>query len=278
MFNNKSKLEKALIYLILGIFLVITLFPIYWMINTSLKPTKEIYLMKPTFFPKKITLDGYKNLFTKTHFLVYLKNSFLLSFITSVVSVFFSILAAYAITRFDFKGKKFVSRSIIYFYLLPRSIMYIPLYLLVTSIGLNNSKAALYLIYPTFVIPYATWMLISYFKGIPKEMEEAGLIDGCNRVQTLFRIVMPMAMPGVVSTLIFSFTFCWSEFLYAMVIISNDLEKTITVGLSDMIVDDLFAWGQLMGGAAISTLPIVLLYMFASRFLVTGTALGGVKE
>ena len=137
--------------------------------------------------------------------------------------------------------------------------------------------AALYLIYPTFVIPYATWMLISYFKSIPKELEEAALIDGCTRVETLQKIIFPLALPGIMSTVIFSFTLCWSEFLYAFVIISDDLQKTVTLGLADLIVDDLYAWGPLMGGAAISTIPVIILYMFSSSFMVTGNAAGGVK-
>ncbi len=155
--------------------------------------------------------------------------------------------------------------------------MYIPLYLFVVQVGLNNSLGALYLIYPTFVIPYATWMLISYFKSIPKELEDAALIDGCTRIGTLRRIIFPLSLPGIMSTIIFSFTLCWSEYLYAFVIISDDLQKTITLGLSDLIVDDLYAWGALMGGAAISTIPVVLLYMFSSGYLVTGNVAGGVK-
>ena len=233
--------------------------------------------MKPTFFPSKVTLDGYKRLFFETSFFTHMKNSLQVSSVTSVGSVFFSILAAYAIARFQFRGKNLISRAIIYSYLMPRSVMYIPLYLFVVQVGLNNSMAALYLIYPTFVIPYATWMLISYFKSIPKELEEAALIDGCTRVETLQKIIFPLALPGIMSTVIFSFTLCWSEFLYAFVIISDDLQKTVTLGLADLIVDDLYAWGPLMGGAAISTIPVIILYMFSSSFMVTGNAAGGVK-
>jgi multiple sugar transport system permease protein len=275
--KKSDKLKKLFLYLSIVIFLVVTLFPIYWMINTSLKTTKEIYLLKPTFFPKKISFEGYKNLFFETRFLVHMKNSLTVSLLTTFVAVFFSMLAAYAIARFQFRGKKLISRCIIYSYLMPRSVMYIPLYLLVVFVGLSNSRFALYLIYPTFVVPYATWMLISYFKSISVEIEESALIEGCSRMQTFFKIVFPLSMPGIASTAIFSFTFCWNEFLYAFVIITNDLQKTITVGLADLIVDDLYAWGPLMGGAVISTLPVVILYMFASKYLVTGISLGGIK-
>ena len=269
--------KRTILYLVLAIFVIVALFPIYWMLNTSLKPNNEIYQMKPTFFPSKVTLDGYKRLFFETSFFTHMKNSLQVSSVTSVGSVFFSILAAYAIARFQFRGKNLISRAIIYSYLMPRSVMYIPLYLFVVQVGLNNSMAALYLIYPTFVIPYATWMLISYFKSIPKELEEAALIDGCTRVETLQKIIFPLALPGIMSIVIFSFTLCWSEFLYAFVIISDDLQKTVTLGLADLIVDDLYAWGPLMGGAAISTIPVIILYMFSSSFMVTGNAAGGVK-
>lgn len=269
-------LKNIILYTLVVVFLIITLFPIYWMINTSLKYTQEIYSIKPTFFPKKITFDGYITLFTGS-FPVHLKNSLTVSLLTTVMSVFVSMLAAYAIARFQFKGKKIISRSIIYSYLMPRSVMYIPLYLFVATLGLHNSKSALYLIYPTFVIPYATWILISYFKSISVDIEESALIEGCSRMKTFFLIVFPLSLPGIASTAIFAFTLCWSEFLYAFVIISNDMQKTITIGLADMIVDDLYAWGPLMGGAIISTIPVVLLYMFASSYLVTGMSLGGVK-
>jgi len=269
-------IKNILLYTLVGIFLIVSLFPIYWMLNTSVKYTKEIYLMKPTFFPKNITFAGYKTLFNGK-FLLQMKNSLTVSLITTIVSVFFSMLAAYAIARFQFKGKKIISRSIIYSYLMPRSVMYIPLYLLVASLGLHNSTTALYFVYPTFVIPYATWILISYFKSISVDIEEAALIEGCSRLQNFFYIVFPLSLPGVASTAIFAFTLCWSEYLYAFVIISKEAQKTITIGLADMIVDDLYAWGPLMGGAFLSTLPVVLLYMLASNYLVTGMSLGGVK-
>lgn len=278
MISKYNWLKRTVLYVALAIFLLVALFPIYWMINTSLKTNQEIYFIKPTFFPNEVTLQGYKKLLFDTSFLVHMKNSLMVSLFTSVGAVFLGMLAAYAIARFQFRGKKIISRAVIYSYLMPRSVMYIPLYMLVSQIGLGNSMAALYLIYPTFVIPYATWMLISYFKSISKDIEDAALIDGCSRLQTFFRVVFPLSLPGIMSTTIFSFTLCWSEFLYAFVIISGDLQKTIPLGLADLIVDDLYAWGPLMGGAAISSLPVVILYMLASRYMVSGMTLGGVKE
>jgi multiple sugar transport system permease protein len=162
--------------------------------------------------------------------------------------------------------------------MMPRTIMFIPFYLLVSRIGLTNSLFGLMLVYPTFTIPYATWMLTSYFKTIPIEIEEASLIDGCSRVETMSRIFFPLASPGIISTMIFSFTLCWSEYLYALVFVTDSWNKTITVGLADLIFEDIMEWGQLMGGAVIAAVPVVLLYMLASSGVMTGLTAGGVKE
>ena len=157
-------------------------------------------------------------------------------------------------------------------------VMFIPFYLLISRIGLTNSLFGLMLVYPTFTIPYATWILTSYFKTIPVEIEEASLIDGCSRVETMSRIFFPLASPGIISTMIFSFTLCWSEYLYALVFVTDSWNKTITVGLADLIFEDILEWGQLMGGAVIAAVPVVLLYMIASSGVVSGLTEGGVKE
>lgn len=277
MVKSNKYLSKIILYCALGVLLIFALFPIYWMINTSLKSQTEIYSVIPTYWPKFPTLRGYYELIKETNFLVQLKNSILVSTIVSAASLFVSVLAAYSIARMQLPMKTGISRAIIYSYLMPRTIMYIPLYMFVTMIGINNSKIALYVVYPTIVIPYATWMLISYFKSIPYELEEAAIVDGCGRLRAMFNIIVPLAKPGIVATFIFSFTLCWNEFLYALVMVNKSIEKTIPVGLSELIVDDLFAWGQLMAGAVIATIPIVILYMSVSKYLVSGLSAGAVK-
>jgi multiple sugar transport system permease protein len=275
---EQSRKVSWMTYFTLSILLVFSLFPVYWMLNTSLKSNAEIISMIPTFWPKKIDFSSYAALFFEKGFLNNVKNSFIVASLVSLFSVFVSMLAAYAIARLNFKMKRVVSKGIFYSYLMPRSVMYIPLYMMAVLLGMSNSIKGLLLIYPTITIPYATWMLISYFKTIPMELEEAAIVDGCSKVGSMFKVIFPLAAPGIVSTFIFCFTLCWSEYLYALVIITNSAEKTISLGLADLIVDDIIAWGPLMGGSIITSIPVIILYILASRFLVSGMTMGGVKE
>jgi len=269
--------KQIVVYATLAVLLVFALFPLYWMFNTSFKSNGEIYNMTPTFWPKDFTAIAYEKLLTEKNFLVNIKNSLVVSLIVAFVSIIVSMLAAYAISKLRFRGRKLISRGILYAYLMPRAVLFIPLYMLVSSIGLNNSIYGLMLIYPTITIPYATWMLISYFKSIPAEIEEAAMIDGCSRARTMLSIIFPLAAPGIAATFIFAFTLCWSEYLYALVVVTKGADKTITLGLSDMIVGDVFAWGPLMGGSIIASIPVIIMYLFTSKYMVSGMTVGGVK-
>ena len=271
-----TSIGKLITALVLFVLVVWTLFPIYWMVNTSFKPDAEIYSIIPTFWPEKFTFGNYVKL-VQSNFFSYVKNSLCVSGTVTVLGVFFSTLAAYAISKLHFRGRKAISQAIIYAYLIPRSIMYIPFYMLVSRLNLLNSTWALILIYPTLVVPFATWILIAYFKTIPQNLEEAALIDGCTRLRSLFSIAIPLASPGIMSTAIFSFTMCWGEHLFALVMITRDSLKSLPLGISVLIVDDLFAWGQLAGAAIFAALPILLLYMLGSQYIVTGVTAGSVK-
>lgn len=268
--------KKIALHAIAIIMTVGALFPIYWMLNTSLKSNSEIYQMQPTFWPKEVTFQSYETLL-QGPFLQQIGNSLIVGIAVSFVSVAIAVFAAYAIARMKFKGRQIMSRSVLYAYLLPRAVLFIPLYILVTNLGLGNSLWALLLVYPTITIPYATWILVPYFASIPVELEEAAMVDGASRLRSMFRITLPLAAPAIAATLVFSFTLCWSEYLYALVMISSADSKTIPLGLADMINGDVFAWGPLMGGAVIATIPIVILYLFANRFMVSGLAMGGIK-
>ncbi len=162
-------------------------------------------------------------------------------------------------------------------YLIPRTILFIPIYLLLARIGLLNSIWGLMLVYPTITIPYATWVLISYFQGMPKELEEAACVDGATRGQIIWKVIFPIAKPSLVSTLIFSFTLCWSEYIYALVLINDKFERTLTVALSSMLVADIIPWGALSAGAVICAFPIMIVYTFASKHIVSGLTMGSVK-
>ncbi|SFF33867.1 multiple sugar transport system permease protein [Paenibacillus algorifonticola] len=275
--ENKSIGKQVLVYGTLALLLIFALFPLYWMLNTSFKSQGEIYNMTPSFWPQVFSWSAYEKLLTEKGFLSNIKNSLYVSLIVSFLSILFSMLAAYAISKLQFKGRGFISRGILYAYLMPRAVLFIPLYMLVNAIGLSNSVYGLMLIYPTITIPYATWMLVSYFKSIPGEIEEAAMIDGCSRARTMWSVIFPLAAPGLAATFIFAFTLCWSEYLYALVIVTKTSDKTITLGLSDMIVGDVFAWGPLMGGSIIASIPVIIMYLFTSKYMVSGMTVGGVK-
>jgi len=275
--ENNSLGKQIVVYTTLAFMLLCALFPLYWMLNTSFKSTGEIYRLTPTFWPEAFSWDAYAKLLNEKGFMINIRNSLVVSLTVSLFSIAVSMLAAYAISKLKFRGRSLISKGILYAYLMPRAVLFIPLYMLVSAIGISNSIYGLMLIYPTITIPYATWMLISYFKSIPVEIEEAAMIDGCSRARTLRSIIFPLAAPGLAATFIFAFTLCWSEYLYALVIVTKTADKTITLGLSEMIVGDVFAWGPLMGGSIIASIPVIIMYLFTSKYMVSGMTVGGVK-
>lgn len=262
----------------LAIALIIALFPIYWMLITSFKPMNEIYQRMPTFWPQEFTFENYRILFQETTYLRGIGNSLAIALVVSTFTILVALPASYAISRLKFKGKKMASRTILFTYLIPAAVLYIPLFVLMTRLGLTNSRLGLMMIYPTFTVPYATWILIPYLGSIPVELEEAATVDGCSRAGAMLRIVFPLAAPGVVTTFIFSFTQCWGEFLYALVNISEKNMRTFPLVINSLIWGDLYPWGQIMGGGIIACLPILIIYMLASNMLVGGLTAGGVKQ
>jgi multiple sugar transport system permease protein len=267
---------RGVTYIMLAIMLVVALFPVYWIFITSLKTNAEIYSLIPSMLPKNPTIDGYKALIEKTDFLLWLRNSAVVSVVVATVSVSVSAVAAYGMARFHFRGSKLIGSTILVSYLLPPAMLFIPIYIVITRLGIAGSILGLILIYPTITTPYATWVLTTYFRGLPPDFEEAAMIDGCSRLQALRYVILPLASPGVIATLVFAFTLCWSEYLYALVI-SDSSSTTVPVGLSGLIIGDIFRWNEIMAGAVITSVPVILLYTVASNYIVTGLTLGGTK-
>jgi multiple sugar transport system permease protein len=263
--------------ILLILFLINALFPIYWMLVTSLKSFNEIYSIDPTFWPKKLRWENYREIFTRFTFGPAIRNSFIVSLIVSFVTVLLSVLSAYTVVRLPVIGKKTIPKVFLITYLVPTTVLFIPIYIFLSQLGLANKFIGLVLIYPTMTIPYATWVMITFFSSLSNEMEEAAMVDGANRLQVLTRVVLPVSYPTIVSTLIFSFTICWSEYIYALVIINDRFQRTITIGLSSMIVADIIPWGPLMAGAFLSTIPVIIFYIVASRHIISGLTMGAVK-
>ena len=274
---KQKKSVKILSRVFIILCVIVSMAPLYWMVNTSLKPQAEIYSAPPSLFPQNLTTESYTYLLTETNFLSGVKNSLIIAIVVSLFSIVIAYPAAYAIARLKFKGKKLFSKSILMTYLLPTSVLYIPLYILVSQVGLTDNILGLLLIYPTFTLPYVAWVLIPHIQSIPYDLDEAAIVDGCSRFRVMYQIIFPLALPGIVSTTIFAFAMCWGEYMYALVNITSESMMTFPLVISGLIFGDMYPWGQLMAGAILACVPIVIIYMLASSSLVGGKTAGGVK-
>ena len=267
------------VYVPLCIFLFVLLFPFYWMAVTSVKPDNELLSRHGNpFWVIKPTLAHFHKLLFDTAYPEWLWNTIVVSVVSTVASLAASVLAAYAIERLRFSGAKQVGLSIFLAYLVPPSILFIPLAAIVFQLGLFDTRWALILTYPTFLIPFCTWLLMGYFRSIPFELEECALIDGATRWQILTKIVLPLAVPGLISAGIFAFTLSWNEFIYALTFISSSENKTVPVGVvTELVEGDVYHWGPLMAGALLGSLPVAFVYSFFVEYYVSGLT-GSVKE
>jgi multiple sugar transport system permease protein len=256
------------------------LFPFYYMIITSLKKDVELYNLKavPFLVQSGMITDHYTYLFAKTEFLTWMKNSLIISVTATAVSLLISILAGYSLARLRFPGVSSFGTAVFITYLVPPTLLFLPLSQVVVWLGLSDTIWALIVTYPTFLVPFSTWLLMGYFRTIPKEVEECALVDGASRMQTLTRIVLPMAIPGIVCVILFGFTLTWNEFTYALTFVSQSANKTAVVGVTaDLIRGDIYYWGSLMAGAVIASLPIVVIYVWFLDYYVSGLTAGAVK-
>jgi multiple sugar transport system permease protein len=268
------------LYLPLFIILVVLLFPFYWMALTSIKPDEQLIDME-TYNPFWVVHPTFKHiskLLFETQYPRWLWNTMYVAVGATTLSIIASVLAAYAIVRLRFKGADAVGVLIFFAYLVPPSILFIPLASVIQAYGLFDSPLSLILVYPTLLIPFSTWLLMGYFKTIPYELEECALIDGASRWQILVKIVVPLAIPGLISAFIFSFTLCWNEFIYALTFLQSTPNKTVPVAIVNEFVDgDIYKWGSLMAGALVGSLPLVILYAFFVEHYVSAMT-GAVKE
>jgi multiple sugar transport system permease protein len=270
----------ALIYLPLAIFVFVLLFPFYWMAITAVKPNSQLtdYENYSPFWVVGPTLEHIKYLLFETSYPGWLWNTLLISTAATFLSLFASVFAAYAIERVRFTGARTLGLLIFLAYLVPPSILFIPLAFIVFNLGIYDSRFALIFTYPTFLIPFCTWLLMGYFRSIPYELEESALVDGATRWQILRRIILPLAVPGLISAGIFAFTLSWNEFIYALTFIQSSENKTVPVGvLTELVRGDIFEWGALMAGALFGSLPVVILYSFFVDYYVSSMT-GAVKE
>ena len=268
------------LYVPLACFLLILLFPFYWMAVTAFKPNDELldYKTHNPFWITSPTLENIRKLLFDTDYPRWLTTTMLVAFGATFLSLLASVLAAYAIQRLRFRGAATTGLAIYLAYLVPPSILFIPLATMVVKRNLFDTPLSLVLTYPTFLIPFCTWLLIGYFKSIPYELEECALIDGASRLQILRRITLPLAVPGLISAGIFAFTLSWNEFIYALAFIQSSEKKTVPVAiLTELVQGDVYQWGSLMAGSLLGSLPVAIFYSFFVEYYVSSLT-GAVKE
>jgi multiple sugar transport system permease protein len=267
-------------YANLAPYIFFALFPFYFMLVTSFKPNAELYNLKsiPFWIQTGIITDHYRYLFFRTEFLTWITNTLIVGVVATTVSVGLAVLAGYSLARLRFRGAGTFGTAVFITYLVPPTLLFLPLSQVVVRLGISDSIVALMVTYPTFLVPFSTWLLMGYFRTIPREVEECALVDGATRMQTLWKIVLPMAVPGIICALLFSFTFCWNEFIYGLTFISQSAHKTAVVGVTaDLIRGDIYYWGSLMAGAVLASVPIVICYVVFLDYYVSGLTAGAVK-
>src|SRR5215468_6106405 len=263
--TTQRRAVKGIGNVLLVLMLLWTAIPFYWMIATSLKQDKEIYGYEATLIPQQPTLANYATVFRETPYLMYLRNSVVVAVGSTVLSMIIAVLGAYAIARLNFPGRAMVARGLVFTYLVPTSLLFIPMFALMSLLRLTDSLHGLIIAYLGFDVPFCTWLLMGYFKSVPFDLEEAARVDGCNRVAALVVVTF------------FSFTHAWNEFLYAHVFTSTTNARTVTTGLVNFMSQDVFFWGPLMASTVMSALPPVLMFLVFQRWVVKGLTLGGVK-
>jgi multiple sugar transport system permease protein len=278
---SRRRLGKRLLtHAALVPFLIFALFPFYHMALTSLKQDRELYDRHavPLLITQGPTLDHYRALVWETEFLTWTKNSLLVTLLATAISVLLGTIAAYALARLKFTGVGTFGTGIFVTYLVPTSLLFLPLAQVINWLGIADSKWALVLTYPTFLVPFCTWLLMGYFRTVPREVEECAMVDGATRIQALWRIVLPIAVPGLVCAALFAFTLSWNEFIYALTFTSSSDQITASVGVTtELIRGDIYFWGALMAGAVLGSVPIVILYVFFLDYYVSGLTAGAVK-
>jgi len=267
------------LYLPLAACLILMLFPFYWMFITSIKPNRELYSAKVMpLIVHQPTLKHYVDLLTETNFITWTYNTMLVAIVTTAVSLVLGTMMAYPLARMKFPGAAVVAIGVAATYLVPQPLLFIPMADIINRLGLGNTLTAVMLTYPTLLIPFCAWLLMGYFKSVPRELEEAARIDGASRFQAMTRIVLPLCTPGLLSAGIFAFTLAQNEFLYALIFLAKSEVRTVPVGaITELIRGDVFYWGQLMAAALLGSVPVAIIYSFFVDYYVAGLTAGSVK-
>lgn len=268
---------RTLKVVFLSIFLAITIFPLYWIIITSFKTQQDIFSLPIQYWPKEFTLDNYIQIFKISHFQTYIFNSFLVSIVASFIVLMISMLGGYVLARFKFKGKGQVMGGFLITQMVPIFIGMAPLYMMMSKMNLINHLFSLMLIYTVMLIPFCTIIMVGFFQRIPSSLEEAAMMDGCSRISALFKVIVPVMLPGIMATFIFAFVQCWNELIMAVMFIDEESVKTIPVAMNSFIKKYDIEWGAMSAGTVLSVIPTMILFAFCQKYLVDGLTQGAVK-
>jgi multiple sugar transport system permease protein len=271
--NRGQKITYAVLLVVMAI---VILFPIYYMLIVSFKLPKDIY-RTPSLLPINLTPRNYQELLGERNFLINIRNSLIVAGAATFVSVLFSSMAAYSLVRLRYLYRDWIGRLILFTYLTPSALLFIPLSVIIARLQLGNTLHGLIFVYLTFAAPLATWLLMGYFKSIPVDLEEQAMVDGATRLQAFYRILLPLSAPGLIAVSVFTFTAAWNELLFGLIFITSPDLQTMPVAISYLITGDVFRWGLIMAGSVIAALPVMVLYYMAQRFMVQGLAAGAVK-
>lgn len=276
---SKPSIGRRILFNVFAWAMVLTIvFPLIWMILTSLKPQSELFMIPPAFWPEEITFEHYRRLLDETPFLRYMKNSTVLAAATTVIVIIVATLGAHSLTRFKYPGREMLARAVLFTYLLPSVVLIIPLYFLMISAGLGNTLASLVIAYTTFALPYALWLLRSFMAGIPDDLESAAMVDGASRMQAFIDVILPQALPGIVSTALFTAILAWNEYLYALVLVNSDDVRPLTTGVMSMLVTSFnIEWSLLMAASVMMSVPLIFVFIFLQKYLTRGFGAGAVK-
>lgn len=273
----KTLSAKSFLYVFIVLSIVMVSFPLFWMTLSSFKPLRELFTMPPTFLPKKFTLSNYVELFARTNFEYYFFNSAVVALASTLITVLISTMGAYSITRFNIRGGETFMTLILFTYMFPPILLAIPIFVIMTNLGLADTRLGLVLCHITFAFPFSLWLLWGYFKTVPLVLEEAALVDGATRLVGFFKVVLPLSYPGIIATSIFSFLMSWNDYLFALVMIHTESKKTLPLGTVYFLHGDAVDWGLLMSASVIITFPVFIFFLFIQKYLIQGFGAGAVK-
>jgi multiple sugar transport system permease protein/N,N'-diacetylchitobiose transport system permease protein len=274
--KKDSPVKKVIIYSLVIFIAIYSFFPIYWMFISSFRAYRALF-SSTSLIPGPFSLKSYENLLGMTKYLINFKNSLWVAFVTTGITLICSILMSYVVTRYRMRGKQIILHSMLFTYMFPPLLLAVPLYFIFTKLRLTDSLWGLIISHTTITLPLGVWLLWGFFKAMPFELEEAAMVDGASRIKAFFLVVLPLSLPGILTVSIFSFLLSWTDYTFGLIILSSDIQKTLPIGLATMLGAGDLNWGEIMAGAFLISVPLLIMLVFLSKYFVKGLTAGAIK-